>query len=132
MKLILTRSKFKYFKFETRLSEIIHGVLRLAIYQFNQTLRLQPNLLWDVPISQGSHCLQTCIHVIHSSYIGVSLGNLYLDVCSLLDDLIGENSSKCVPSDVTMSDINIAHRRPLTLDMLNSSSLLEPLLILHV
>ena len=65
------------------------------------------------------------------SYAGVSLGHLYLDVCSLLNVLAVANSSRCLLSDVTMSDTPIAHARPLALDVLNSSSLLAPLLIVY-
>ena len=48
---------------------------------------------------------------------------------SLLTDLTGANSSKCMPYTVTMSDMAIIHRRPLTLETLISSSLFTPLLI---
>ena len=50
-----TRSKLKYFNFETRLSEIINRVLILAISQFDPILRIRPNLLSSGLISQGSY-----------------------------------------------------------------------------
>ena len=55
MKIIFIRSKLKYFNFETRLSEIINGVLILAISQFDPILRIRPNLLSSGLISQGSY-----------------------------------------------------------------------------
>ena len=55
MKIFITRSKLKYFKFETRLSEIINGVLTLAISQFDPILRIGPNLLSSGLIPQVSY-----------------------------------------------------------------------------
>ena len=75
--------------------------------------------------------LHNYIHIIQLHYVGASLGNLYLDVCSVLNDLIVTNYSKCVPSAVVMPNMKIAHRRPLTLEMLNNSSLLTPLLVMN-
>jgi hypothetical protein len=47
----------------------------------------------------------------------------------LLDVLTVANSSKYLPSAVTMSDMNVAHKEPLILEMLESSFLLAPLFI---
>ena len=55
MKILFIRSKLKYFNFETRLSEIINGVLILAISQFDPILRIRPNLLSSGLISQGCY-----------------------------------------------------------------------------
>ena len=55
MKTIYARSKFKCFKFETILNEIVNGVLTLGIYQFDPILRIRRNLLWGGLISRGSH-----------------------------------------------------------------------------
>ena len=55
MEILSTRSKHKYFNFETRLSEIINGVVILAISQFDPILRIRPNLLSSGLISQGCY-----------------------------------------------------------------------------
>ena len=70
-----------------------------------------------------------CIHVVQSSCASASLVNFYFDECSLLNDLTVADSSKYVLSAVTISDMNIAHRRPLTLAILDISVLLALLLI---
>ena len=72
-------------------------------------------------------CLHNCIHIVQLPCVDNSVGNLYLDVCSLLDDLTVANYSNCVPPLVAILDTEISRRSPLTHEMLNSSSLLAPL-----
>ena len=60
--------------------------------------------------------LKNCILIVQFTCVGASLGDVCLDVCSLLNDLFVVSSSKCVLSVVVMSDTIIVHRRPLTLE----------------
>ena len=61
-------------------------------------------------------CLQKCVQVVHLLYAGgVTLGNLYLDACSLPNILTVANSPNRLLFTVTMQDMNITHRELLYL-----------------
>ena len=62
--------------------------------------------------------------------VGASLGNFDFDAWSLLVRFAQANSSRNLPSAVTVSETEITHKDPLTLEMLNSSSLLTPYFII--
>jgi hypothetical protein len=69
---------------------------------------------------------QNYVHTVQLPCVGASLFFYYLDVYSLLDVLTVVTSSKNLPSAVTMSDMIVAHREPLILETLRSSSLFAP------